>query len=349
MKEKEKSVKNSDEGFNERIRAQNLVGYWMIPRRTDGFREPIPSYSPFLWEWQGLHESLYEAVDNIPPEEAIRRFIGCQHPDLEIGTSTNLIAGAQLILAGETAPPHRHTMDAIRFVVEGDGGGCTIVEGEKFPMNKWDLITTPNWSWHEHANPSQKDTIWLDCAVAPLVKNFNISFGEPYQNPHQDISVATDWSRRQFGALRPRNPSYSTSARKPPYRYTWEEASQLLDALSETVGDPCDDLVLHYADPVSGGPTLLTIDCELRRFRPEFKGKRKRHTHAEIFHVLEGSGTTRIGSGKNLQWKQGDTFVVPLWTWHAHENSSELPATLLAVSDKPVMQALGFDRKEADV
>ena len=347
MANKAVSPDDTHAGFNARVRAKNLVGYWMIPNRTDGFREPSPSYSPFLWDWEALHDALYEAVENIPPEEAIRRFVGCQHPDIEIGTSTNLIVGAQLILAGETAPPHRHTMDAVRFVVEGDGEACTVVEGEEFPMGKWDLITTPNWSWHEHVNASRRDTIWLDCAVAPLVKNLNISFGEPHQGPHQDRVVPTDWSRRQFGPLCPREPSYSTSSRRPPYRYTWEDASRALGALARTAGDPCDDLVLHYADPITGGPTLMTMDCELRRLRPGFKGRRERHTHAEIYHVLEGTGMTRIGD-RNFDWTQGDTFVVPLWTWHDHENRSESSATLLTVSDKPVMQALGFDRHEID-
>ena len=150
----------------------------MIPSRSDGFREPKPRYAPFIWDWPTLCDSLYEAVGNIPPEEAIRRFIGYQHPELKIGTAPNLILGAQLILAGETAPPHRHTMDAVRFVVQGDGKGCTVVEGEEFPMAKWDLITTPNWSWHEHVNASSNDTIWLDCAVAPLIVNLNIGFAE---------------------------------------------------------------------------------------------------------------------------------------------------------------------------
>jgi gentisate 1,2-dioxygenase len=91
----------------------------------------------------------------------------------------------------------------------------------------------------------------------------------------------------------------------------------------------------------------MTMDCELRRLRSGFKGRRERHTHAEIYHVLEGTGTTRIGD-RNIDWTQGDTFVVPLWTWHDHENRSQSSATLLTVSDKPVMQALGFDRHEID-
>ena len=37
--------------------------------------------------------------------------------------------GAQMVRPGEFAPAHRHTMGAIRFVVEGHGA-ATVVEGE---------------------------------------------------------------------------------------------------------------------------------------------------------------------------------------------------------------------------
>ena len=311
------------EAFDRDIRRQNLLGYWMIPTRSDGFREPKPSYGPFLWDWATLHRSLHEAVGHVPKEEAHRRFIGFQHPDLKMGTVPNVILGGQLITAGEIAPPHRHTMDAIRFVVEGDGKAATVVEGEEFPMHKWELITTPNWSWHEH-----------------------IGFSEPYQQPHQPITAAKNWSRQQFGALQPRTSRYSTSARRPPYRYAWEDTERMLDELSAAPGDPFDDVVVRYADPLSGGPTLLTVDCEIERLRPGWSGKRHRHTHAVVYHVLQGSGVSQVGETR-LEWHAGDTFIVPLWTWHAHENKSGEPAVLFSINDRPVMASLGFDREEA--
>lgn len=333
------------EAFDRAIRAQNLLGYWMIPTRSDGFREPKPSYGPHKWDWATLRRSLHDAIDNVSKEEAHRRFIGFQHPSLKMGTTPNLILGGQLITAGEVAPPHRHTMDAVRFVVEGDGKGCTVVEGEAFPMHKWDLITTPNWAWHEHVNESRQDTLWLDGAVAPLIVNFNIGFAEPHQAPRQTEAHGRDWSSHQFGPLKPRVPRYSTTARRPPYRYAWDDAARALDTLSAAAGDPCDDVVLHYADPITGGPTLLTLDCEIQRLRPGFAGKRKRHTHAIVYHVLEGSGATEIGD-TTVEWSAGDTFLVPLWTWRAHRNASGRPALLFSISDKPVMASLGFDREE---
>ena len=333
------------ERFDRTLREKHLLGYWMIPSRSDGYREPQARYVPKLWSWQLLRGALDEATTHITKDEAHRRFIGLQHPELEVGTTPNLMLGAQLIKAGETAPPHRHTMDAVRFVAEGDGGACTVVEGERFPMCKGDLITTPSWSWHDHVNDSRQDTVWLDGAVAPLIMHFGIGFAEPYQQEHQTIARRDGWSSLQFGPLQPRHQHYSRTARRPPYRYAWADASRALERLADAPPEPHDDTVLRYADPLTGGPTLATIDCELQRLRPGFAGRAHRHTHAAVYHVVSGKGTSVIGD-TSLAWHAGDSFVVPVWSWHRHANDGSEPAVLFSISDAPVMRSLGFDREE---
>ena len=139
------------EELNQELKENHLIGYWTIPNTSTGFREPEPGFRPFLWKWKSIRGALEKAAQHIRPEEAFRRFIGYQHPDLKLGTAHTLLMGAQMVRPGEFAPAHRHTMEAIRFVVEGHGA-ATIVEGEPLPMEEGDLITTPNWSWHDHIN-----------------------------------------------------------------------------------------------------------------------------------------------------------------------------------------------------
>jgi 1-hydroxy-2-naphthoate dioxygenase len=104
-------------------------------------------------------------------------------------------------------------------------------------------------------------------------------------------------------------------------------------------------VVLHFADPLTGGPTLMTVDCEMQLLRPHWSGASHRHTHAAIYHVVEGEGVSTVGEAR-IEWGPGDTFVVPIWARHAHENRSSAPAVLFSISDKPVMKALGFDRED---
>ena len=48
-----------------------------------------------------------------------------------------------MLLPGEWAPAHRHTPNAVRIVVEGEGA-YTTVNGEKCTMERGDLILTPS-------------------------------------------------------------------------------------------------------------------------------------------------------------------------------------------------------------
>jgi gentisate 1,2-dioxygenase len=65
-----------------------------------------------------------------------------------------------------------------------------------------------------------------------------------------------------------------------------------------------------------------------------------------IYHVWRGSGVSYIGD-KRYEWEQGDSFVVPLWQNHRHENTAKDPAIFFVMSDKPLMDAIGHYREEA--
>jgi len=61
--------------------------------------------------------------------------------------------------------------------------------------------------------------------------------------------------------------------------------------------------------------------------------------------VFRGQGCTLVG-GTRLEWKKGDSFVVPLWQWHSHENVSDDEAVIFSINDRPVMEALQLYREE---
>ena len=81
-----------------------------------------------------------------------------------------MIFTLQILNPGEIAPPHRHSMAALRFILQGKGA-YTIVEGEKFVMEAGDLILTPQGTWHEHANEGTEPMIWIDGLDVPLIES----------------------------------------------------------------------------------------------------------------------------------------------------------------------------------
>ena len=332
------------EEFDHELKEKNLIGFWSFAR-SGVFQEPSPSFEPCLWKWKDVHDAINKAGEMVGLNQSFRRFIGFRNPALKSGTSRTLLLGAQLVKPGEIAAAHRHTMGAIRFVVKGSGAQTTI-NGEPFPMESGDLITTPNQTWHDHYNGSSEPIIWLDGADGPMIQLLEIGFSEPFKERQQPHSRAVDQSRYE---LAPARPSWvrPDSIQPPPYRYRWEDTEKILRSLGEHPGEPHDGLLLKYVNPLTGGPTLPTFSCEIQMLRPGEETKPHRHTSNVIYHVFRGTGFTTIGDAR-YEWETGDSFVVPLWRWHRHGNPSKEPAILFSINDSPLMEALGFYREEPE-
>ncbi|KAI1339722.1 RmlC-like cupin domain-containing protein [Xylariaceae sp. FL0016] len=58
----------------------------------------------------------------------------------------------------ETAPAHRHTAFALRFIIEGERH-FTAVSGKKITMKRGHVILTPSWKWHDHGHEALSLTI----------------------------------------------------------------------------------------------------------------------------------------------------------------------------------------------
>jgi gentisate 1,2-dioxygenase len=88
------------------------------------------------------------------------------------------------------------------------------------------------------------------------------------------------------------------------------------------------------------------MSCEIQMLRPGEKTRFHRHTHTVIYHAFRGRGTTLI-AGERFDWEEGDSFIVPVWSGHSHENRAREPAVLFSINDRPAVEALGFFREQA--
>jgi gentisate 1,2-dioxygenase/1-hydroxy-2-naphthoate dioxygenase len=116
--------------------------------------------------------------------------------------------------------------------------------------------------------------------------------------------------------------------------------------------DPHDGILLEYAHPITGGPTMPTIGCWVQMIPPGESTTPHRHTSSTIYHVVQGQGVTSVGpkkgAGKELVWSAHDCFFVPSWNWHSFKNNSaKEPAIIFSVTDRPVLESLGLFRQEA--
>jgi gentisate 1,2-dioxygenase len=330
--------------LNRELEDKNLLGFWTIPR---GERyEPKSSFEPYLWRWADISAALDRAAEVIGPEMSLRRFIGFRNPSLKprLATTHTMALGVQYVKPHEIAEAHHHTMGAIRFVIKG-GGAETTVNGEPFPMETGDFLTTPSLTWHDHYNGSDEPVIWLDGNDNPLIKYLEIGFGKRFTQRQQPHSRPVGSSAYELGPARPSRAD-SESIQPPPYRYPWEATEKALMALQERPGDPFDGLVLQFVDPLRGGSTLPTMECHIQMLRPQEETRSHRHTSSAVFHVFRGKGFTVVDDAR-YEWEEGDSFCLPHWRWHRHGSSSRAEAILFAMSDRPVMEALGFYKEEA--
>lgn len=329
----ETSPQSELDAFDREIAQYSVQGHWKMGLPANA--EPRSRLQPMLWKWSLLREQLMRSGRLITANEAGRRTIQLLNPGLlpRKSTTHTLQMSIQLVLPGEVANAHRHTMAAIRFVVEG-GGTFTTVDGDSFLMEPGDLILTPNWTWHDHINKSADPIIWIDGLDVPFCAAMDVMFIEEYEKPQQAVQRVFRSSAESV-----------TTADGSPWYYKWREVEQRLKKLSERAAPG--ESVLEYTSR-DGGPALPTIACGVQMLRPGERTRTRRSTAAGVFHVVRGHGKSVVGE-TTLEWERGDCFGVPNWSWHRHENRSlGEEAILFFMSDRPLLEPFSLYREETE-
>ena len=81
-------------------------------------------------------------------------------------------------------------------------------------MSEGDLLTTPNWTWHDHFNGGDEPIVWLDGLDIRLVGTFGAMIQENFKKEQQPIEKPDHYSRR-FSAKRARRGLRVNSPRRP--------------------------------------------------------------------------------------------------------------------------------------
>jgi gentisate 1,2-dioxygenase len=333
------------EEFYRRLAARNMGPLWEVFKQRFPPR-PTPQMVPALWRYEEMRPLLVESGRLLTPEEAERRVLVLENPALAGTTqvTNSLYAGLQLLLPGETARAHRHAASAIRFVMEGTGA-YTSVDGERTTMHPGDFILTPSWTWHDHGNPGDQVTIWLDGLDMPVVNLLDAAFGEHFPADVQAPVVQEGDALARYGAgLLPVDFKASRPS-SPLFTYPYSRSREALEQLSRNGPlDSCHGVKMRYVNPATGGYPMPTLAAFLQLLPNGFRGEPYRQTDATVYAVVEGRGRTRIGDTV-FDWGPRDVFCFPSWVPIAHEASEE--AVLFSMSDRPVQQALALWREQA--
>jgi gentisate 1,2-dioxygenase len=295
---------------------------------------------PHLWSWRMLRPLLDDAMKVTTPAAVERRVLSLVDPeavDPAAGTTTNLITALQMLLPGETARPHRHSMNAIRFVVEGKGAH-TIVDGKGCLMEEGDLILTPAWTWHEHVHKGRGPMVWMDALDAPLHRYLGTDAFEP--GPPHDMPDCADDGAFAVANIVPEEAGTDLKF-SPVFRYPWAQAAAAVSAAPRSKDGA---RRVRYVNPLTGGSAMALMDCHLAQFDRGSETIPFRTTSNAVCCVVEGSGTTRVGDDI-LTWEPKDIFSLPHGNWITPRAESD-KATMFMVSDRDALKRLDLLKEQ---
>jgi len=322
---------------------QNTLPLWPSLRAMLPHGIPSRKTQPVIWRYADIRPNLMRAGELTPIEKAERRVLVLCNPGLGLDNmkaAPTIYIGMQLILPGETAPNHKHTPSAIRVVVEGQGG-YTVVNGEKLPMEKGDLILTPPGLWHEHGHEGQGPVVWLDALDLPLIYGMEASFST--EGPSQSIDKPVGLGAARFGqgGVVPYRSLDAARGAYPLLRFPWKDVKAALRQLAGVT--PKDDVVqLAYVNPETGRECLPTLGFSAIELRPGEEARLPKRSASAVVHVVEGAGTALV-DGVSHSFSETDTFAVPTHSTLRLANASRrTSAYLFMVDDAPLQRKLSI-------
>ena len=172
-------------------------------------------------------------------------------------------------------------------------------------MGPGDIVLTPQWRWHGHANDSGAPALWIDVLDVPYVQKTENIFFE-----HHPDTLETATASDPDSPMRLKAADIAAAARSPNLVRVGEALTPTMAlamrrlAQGESAGSP----------PAIDNRILIVADGGLR---------------------LEADGL------EPTSLVRGDIAVIPSWTAHALR-ATDREAVVLTVSDAPIFERLTF-------
>ena len=322
------------------MRAQNLVPLWPNLRALLPPTQPRAKTQPVSWAYRAIKPLLLQAGELTPIEKAERRVLVLANPGhgLEnMQASPAMYLGLQLLLPGEWAPAHRHTPNAVRLIVEGEGA-YTTVNGEKCVMARGDLILTPTGQWHEHGHDGDQPVVWLDVLDLPLVYYLEASYH--INGERQAITPERGDQRYAQGGMVPSIDFERSGKPYPMLRYPWAAARAALTTLADQQPGLA-SVQITYTNPETGGHAQNILGFYAQMLRPGQTLGLPLRSPAMVFHVIEGAAELQVDN-THLPLDEADTACAPGFSRITLRNRlADQPAFLFIADETPLHQKLG--------
>lgn len=326
--------------YRDELTQQNLVPLWPSLRALLPPDRPTVSTRPTAWSYRKLRTLLMKAGELTPIEKAERRVLVLANPGhgLEkMQASAAIYLGMQLMLPGEWAPAHRHTPNAVRMIVEGEGA-YTTVDGEKCAMQRGDLILTPTGLWHEHGHDGDQPVVWLDVLDLPLVYYLEASYH--VEGRRQSVTPGQRERAYARGGVLPTPMFERRRTAYPMLRYPWSETRAALEALAAQ--PDVEAAQVTYVNPETGGDAQNILGLYALMLRPGQTLSLPVRSPAAVYHLIEGAVDVRIAD-QAFTLAEADTCCAPGFVGVQLRNrSGDAPAFIFIADEAPLHRKLGL-------
>ncbi len=333
-------IEDLPQDYRDELTSRNLVPLWPNLRAVLPPRIPSRNTRAIHWPYATIRPLLMRAGDLTPMQKAERRVLVLANPGhgLEnMKASPAMYLGMQLLLPGEWAPSHRHTPNAVRMIVEGEGA-TTTVNGEKCPMERGDLILTPTGEWHEHEHAGSKPVVWLDVLDLPLMYYSEVSYA--VEGKRQEARPGRGDQSYARGGVVPTAMFTRTDKTNPMLRYPWAEARAALVALAADQPD-LEAVQVTYVNPETGRDAQNNLGFYALMLRPGQTLKLPARSPSQVFHVIEGGLEASIVDS-HFTLVEADTCCAPGYEVITLKNpSASTPSFIFIADESPLHRKLG--------
>lgn len=331
-----KPQKNDDANIRQQWREAGLDPLW---ERKDSRGDPELRNRPNVWEWSTVRPLIQEAIEVVSPADVERRVLSFNSPAWQVtgdmydrSAIPTISTALQILMPGESARPHRHSMGALRFVLEGNGA-ITTTDGKACQMEEGDLVLTPSWRWHEHYHGGTEPIIWMDVLDSPLHRYLGTDEFEPGPTGRlpdllEDEVFSTPGIVPEVGM--------EASQHSLLFRYPFEDVLNALKAAPQAADG---SRKVRYVNPVTGGSVLEMLDCYMVQLEPGQATSPFITNSNCVCNVVSGSGTTQLGK-HTVNWQEKDIFTLPQNNSIIH--ASDEGAMIFVVSDRQIYKKLGL-------
>jgi gentisate 1,2-dioxygenase len=300
------TLNQDDSPYYANLRDLNLSPGWARPEPSM-WAAPKPKFRPAIWRFADAKKALDASHNMVPAEQTERRNLIMVNPieGNTYATTRHLVAAYQCVMPGDRARTHRHSAAALRLVLQGKPGVYTVVDGNRIDMAPGDVVLTPAWCWHGHANETDQTGYWIDFLDIPFIQLTEAMFFEPY--PQGGLQAVT---------------GSGPSPMRIPSR--------------EALGSGTDAKTVEVANGV-----MPTIALNLMRRPKGTSASFDKSTANTIYAVVSGK-VRFIAGGFDETTGVGDVVAMPCW--HAHTIEAQQDAVVFKVSDDPIFEKLGLSR-----